>query len=153
MLTLIYQRKWLLCLKFEVHSSWLPQLSDCDECEGRFILGDCPEHGPLVWVDDCQETHPGPAKNVTNLPSDLCLKPSAVMQGHLGVFTKENIKKRVIFGPFKGQAIPFEELNVGDNFMRLWEVSCCSFHLFTFQEKRQSINSDAMYFSCSFPRK
>ena len=104
-------------------------------------------------MDDCQETHPGPAKNVTNLPSDLCLKPSAVMQGHLGVFTKENIKKRVIFGPFKGQAIPFEELNVGDNFMRLWEVSCCSFHLFTFQEKRQSINSDAMYFSCSFPRK
>lgn len=94
----------------------------CDECEGKFILGDCPDHGPLVWVDDCQETHPGPAKNVTSLPSDLCLKPSAVMQGHLGVFTKENIKKRVIFGPFKGQAIPFEELNVGDNFMRLWEV-------------------------------
>lgn len=59
------------------------------------------------------------------------------MQGHLGVFTKENIKKRVIFGPFKGQAIPFEELNVGDNFMRLWEVSCCYyyFHDFAFQEK------------------
>ena len=90
-------------------------------------------------MDDCQETHPGPAKNVTNLPSDLCLKPSAVMQGHLGVFTKENIEKRVIFGPFKGQAIPFEELNVGDNFMHLWEVSCCCYYYhFAFQEKSKA---------------
>lgn len=96
----------------------------CDECDKPCLFGDCPEHGLLEWISDCKGTQQETPVRAASLPSDLCLMPSGVVQGQIGVFTKEAIGKRVVFGPFKGQKIPAEELDFENkqNFVHMWDV-------------------------------
>ena len=98
--------------------------SVCDECGKPCILGNCPNHGPLEWIGECQAEPEAQARD--SLPSNLYLMPSSVRQGQMGVFARERIEKRVMFGPFKGEKIPAEEMKFGDhdhNFMHMWDVS------------------------------
>ena len=103
----------------------LTLISVCDECDKPCLYGDCPEHGLLEWISDCKGTQQETPVRAASLPSDLCLMPSGVVQGQIGVFTKEAIGKRVVFGPFKGQKIPAEELDFENkqNFVHMWDVS------------------------------
>lgn len=94
----------------------------CDECGKPCIFGDCPDHGPLEWIDDSQAQPKTPAR--ASLPSNLYLVPSHVGQDQMGVFSRTRIGKRVMFGPFKGKKIPAKEMKLGDDqsFMQMWDV-------------------------------
>lgn len=98
----------------------------CDECRKQCIYGDCPDHGPLEWVDDCLRANGAEQKNQARatLPSNLYLVPSAVGQDQMGVFARERIEKRVMFGPYKGQTVSAKHFDVreGHNYMYLWDV-------------------------------
>lgn len=91
------------------------------------MYGDCPDHGPLEWVDDCHTAIGTQQKNQARatLPSILYLMPSAVGQDQMGVFARARIEKRVMFGPFKGPTVSAEYFNVGEghNYMYMWDVS------------------------------
>ncbi|CAH3184733.1 unnamed protein product, partial [Porites evermanni] len=52
-----------------------------------------------------------------SLPSNLCLR-------QMGVFARERIEKRAMFGPFRGRKIPLKEMNFegSANIMNMWEV-------------------------------
>ena len=106
-----------------VNNLLLAPLSVCDECGNPCIFGDCPNHGPLEWIADCQAEPETQARDT--LPSNLYLMPSGVGQGQMGVFATGRIEKRVMFGPFKGEKIPAEGMKFGDdqNFMHMWDVS------------------------------
>ena len=60
--------------------------------------------------------------------------PSAVGQDQMGVFARERVEKRVMFGPFKGQTVSAKQFNVGEghNFMYMWDVSIKSFYKIIF---------------------
>lgn len=98
------------------------------------MYGDCPNHGPLEWIDDCHSVSGAQQKNQarTTIPSNLYLMPSAVGQGQMGVFARARIEKRVMFGPFKGTKIPAKELNFGEenSFMYMWDVSILLYYNF-----------------------
>lgn len=98
----------------------------CDECRKQCIYGDCPDHGPLEWVDDCLTASGLEQKNQARatLPSNLYLMPSAVGQDQMGVFARSRIEKRVMFGPYKGQTVSAKHFDVGEghNCMYLWDV-------------------------------
>ena len=101
--------------------------SVCDDCGEQCINGDCPDHGPLEWVNDCHPVSGTPQKNQARgtLPSNLYLMPSVVGQGQMGVFARARIEKRVMFGPFRGQKVPDQELHFGEDrrYMYMWDVS------------------------------
>ena len=42
----------------------------------------------------------------------------------MGVFARERIEKRAMFGPFRGRKIPLKEMNFegSANIMNMWEV-------------------------------
>ena len=89
----------------------------CGDCNRSCIFGDCPDHGPLEWIDDRQVTQGTRSTCRDSLPSNLCL-------GQMGVFARERIEKRAMFGPFRGQKIPLKEMNFegSANIMNMWEV-------------------------------
>ena len=43
----------------------------------------------------------------------------------MGVFARERIEKRMMFGPFKGQKVPIKDVTIGDDqsHMYMWDVS------------------------------
>lgn len=113
----------------------------CDECGKPCIFGDCPDHGPLEWIDDSQAQPKTPAR--ASLPSNLYLVPSRVGQDQMGVFSRTRIGKRVMFGPFKGKKIPAKEMKLGDdqNFMHMWDVSVSdlSNNIIDYEERGQVV--------------
>ena len=92
--------------------------TECDDCD-KLYKGDCPIHGPLLWVKDSAVR----SRARASLPNGLYFMPSALAQGGLGVFAKNGIERRVIFGPFEGQIIPFEGLIKGMDKSYMWDVS------------------------------
>ena len=107
--------------------SFFACISVCDDCGKQYIYGDCPDHGPLEWLDDCQPASGTQQRNQARftLPNNLYFMPSAAGPGRMGVFTKARIERRVIFGPFRGQKIPAKEFPLGEDhsFMHMWDVS------------------------------
>ena len=89
----------------------------CGDCNRSCIFGDCPDHGPLEWIDDRQVTQGTQSTCRDSLPSNLCLR-------QMGVFARERIEKRAMFGPFRGQKIPLKEMNFegSANIINMWEV-------------------------------
>ena len=89
----------------------------CGDCNRSCIFGDCPDHGPLEWIDDRQVTQGTQSTCRDSLPSNLSL-------GQMGVFARERIEKRAMFGPFRGQKIPLKEMNFegSANIINMWEV-------------------------------
>ena len=49
--------------------------------------------------------------------------PSALGHGRLGVFAKNEIERRVIFGPYEGKLIPLLGSNFAMDKMYTWDVS------------------------------
>ena len=77
------------------------------------------------WVKDRSPTKTGNKNRArSSLPAPLCLMPSALSNGRLGVFAKEFIEKNYVFGPFVGQKIQSQrDLSTEMDQTFCWDVS------------------------------
>ena len=73
------------------------------------FLDHCPNCGPLSVVEDAQPPGDGSSQNaMLTVPPILQIIKSPI-HGY-GVFAKEELKKNMRFGPYKGERIPAREL-------------------------------------------
>ncbi|XP_052236300.1 zinc finger protein 418-like isoform X2 [Dreissena polymorpha] len=73
----------------------------CGDCNKEFE-GDCPFHGPYNYIQD-KEVPEGDSLKADHTLSDcLEIKTSKIAGAGLGVFSKEGLESRVMFGPYWG---------------------------------------------------
>lgn len=73
----------------------------CDEC-GVDHPGDCPVHGPLIYVEDTHVPKGTPLRANKTLPEGLDIRRSAMRGAQFGVFAMKPLAKRTCFGPYEG---------------------------------------------------
>ncbi|XP_052216384.1 histone-lysine N-methyltransferase PRDM9-like isoform X2 [Dreissena polymorpha] len=73
----------------------------CGECNSEFE-GDCPVHGPYNYIQDKEVPEVDPLKADHTVPDCLVIKTSKIAGAGLGVFSKEGLESRVMFGPYGG---------------------------------------------------
>ncbi|KAH3749527.1 hypothetical protein DPMN_184025, partial [Dreissena polymorpha] len=73
----------------------------CGECNKEFE-GDCPVHGPYNYIQDKEVPEEDPLKAEHSLPDCLEIKTSKIAGAGLGVFSKEELESRIMFGPYRG---------------------------------------------------
>ncbi|KAH3891304.1 histone-lysine N-methyltransferase PRDM9-like isoform X2 [Dreissena polymorpha] len=76
----------------------------CGECSKEFE-GDCPVHGPYIYIQDKEVPEEDPLKAEHTLPDCLEIKRSKIAGAGLGVFSKEELESRIMFGPYGGDII------------------------------------------------
>ncbi|KAH3830529.1 hypothetical protein DPMN_103773 [Dreissena polymorpha] len=76
----------------------------CGECNKEFD-GDCPVHGPYNYIQDKEVPEEDPLKAEHTLPDCLEIKTSKIAGAGLGVFSKEGLVSRIMFGPYGGDII------------------------------------------------
>ncbi|KAH3819930.1 hypothetical protein DPMN_121674 [Dreissena polymorpha] len=76
----------------------------CGECNEEFE-GDCPVHGPYNYIQDKEVPEEYPLKAEHTLPDCLEIKTSQIAGAGLGVFSKEELESRIMFGPYEGDII------------------------------------------------
>ncbi|XP_052219236.1 histone-lysine N-methyltransferase PRDM9-like isoform X2 [Dreissena polymorpha] len=76
----------------------------CGECNKEFE-GDCPVHGPYNFIQDKEVPEGDPCRADHTLPDDLEIKTSKLFGAGLGVFSKVGLESRIMFGPYRGDAI------------------------------------------------
>ncbi|XP_052225155.1 histone-lysine N-methyltransferase PRDM7-like [Dreissena polymorpha] len=76
----------------------------CGECNKEFE-GDCPVHGPYTYIQDKEVPEGDPLKADHTVPDCLEIKTSKIAGAGLGVFSKEGLECRVMFGPYGGDVI------------------------------------------------
>ncbi|KAH3750486.1 putative zinc finger protein 66 [Dreissena polymorpha] len=76
----------------------------CGECNKQFE-GDCPVHGPYDYIQDKEVPEGDPLKADQTVPDCLVIKTSKIAGAGLGVFSKEALESRVMFGPYGGDII------------------------------------------------
>ncbi|KAH3829662.1 hypothetical protein DPMN_102890 [Dreissena polymorpha] len=69
----------------------------CGEFEGN-----CPVHGPYNYIQDKEVPEKDPLKAEHTLPDCLEIKTSKIAGAGLGVFSKEKLESRIMFGPYGG---------------------------------------------------
>ncbi|XP_052225904.1 histone-lysine N-methyltransferase PRDM9-like isoform X3 [Dreissena polymorpha] len=76
----------------------------CGECNKEFE-GDCPVHGPYNYIQDKEVPEGDPLKADHTVPDCLEIKTSKIAGAGHGVFSKEGLEFRVMFGPYGGDVI------------------------------------------------
>ncbi|XP_052243929.1 PR domain zinc finger protein 5-like isoform X1 [Dreissena polymorpha] len=76
----------------------------CGECKKEFE-GDCPVHGPYNYIQDKEVQDGDSFKADHTLPDCLVIKTSKIAGAGLGVFSKEGLESRVMFGPYGGDIV------------------------------------------------
>ncbi|KAH3819004.1 hypothetical protein DPMN_120734 [Dreissena polymorpha] len=76
----------------------------CGECNKEFE-GDCPVHGPYNYIQDKEVPEEDPLKAEHTLPDCLEIKTSKIAGAGLGVFSKEELESRIMFGPYGADII------------------------------------------------
>ncbi|KAH3790755.1 hypothetical protein DPMN_168962 [Dreissena polymorpha] len=76
----------------------------CGECNKEFE-GHFPVHGPYTYIQDKEVPEGDPLKADHTIPDCLEIKTSNIAGAGLGVFSKEGLECRVMFGPYGGDVI------------------------------------------------
>ncbi|KAH3824582.1 hypothetical protein DPMN_126419 [Dreissena polymorpha] len=74
----------------------------CGECNKEFE-GDCPVHGPYNYIQDKEVPEGDPLQADHTVPDCLVIKTSKI--AGLGVFAKDGLESRVMFGPYGGDIV------------------------------------------------
>ncbi|KAH3830508.1 hypothetical protein DPMN_103752 [Dreissena polymorpha] len=94
---ILQERNLVSCMSLE------PQDNDhflyCGECNKEFD-GDCPVQGPYNYIQDKEMPEEDPFKAEHTLPDCLEIKTSKIAGACLGVFSKEGLESRIMFGPY-----------------------------------------------------
>lgn len=94
----------LIC-KFEVgvklfHKKQVENFEDCYDCNGYYWHGCC--RHPLVFIEDNPVSFPsGLSAARKSLPNFLEIKRSKIPKSGVGVWSKEEIPRFTVFGPYK----------------------------------------------------
>ncbi|KAH3809954.1 hypothetical protein DPMN_138336 [Dreissena polymorpha] len=76
----------------------------CGDCNKDFE-GDCPVHGPYHYIQDKEVPEKDPLRAERTLPDCLEMKTSKIAGAGFGVFSKNGLKSRIMFGPYGGEII------------------------------------------------
>ncbi|KAH3712571.1 hypothetical protein DPMN_072321 [Dreissena polymorpha] len=76
----------------------------CGECNKEPEVH-CPAHGPYNYIQDKEVPEGDPLKAEHTLPDCLTIKTSKLAGAGLGVFFKEGLQSKIMFGPYGGAII------------------------------------------------
>ncbi|XP_052268103.1 zinc finger protein 726-like isoform X2 [Dreissena polymorpha] len=76
----------------------------CGECNKEPEVH-CPAHGPYNYIQDKEVPEGDPLKAEHTLPDCLEIKTSKIAGAGLGVFSKEGLQSKIMFGPYGGAII------------------------------------------------
>ncbi|KAH3843296.1 hypothetical protein DPMN_116810 [Dreissena polymorpha] len=99
---ILQARNLVSCMSLEPPDN--DHLLYCGECNKEFD-GDCPVHGPYNYIQDKEVPEEDHLKAEHTLPDCLEIKTSEIAGAGLGVFSKEGLESRIMFGPYGGDII------------------------------------------------
>ncbi|XP_052215350.1 histone-lysine N-methyltransferase PRDM9-like isoform X2 [Dreissena polymorpha] len=98
----LQERNLASCMKLELPDN--DHFLYCGECNKGFE-GNCPVYGPYYYIQDKEVPDGDTLKADHSLPDCLEIKTSKIAGGGLGVFSKERLKSRILFGPYGSNII------------------------------------------------